>query len=48
MMWVEIDMYDERALHEVKASTSVPICSRSSSLGKKIVRKGDEPSAHRM
>ncbi len=27
MMWVELDMYDERALREVKDSTSIPICS---------------------
>jgi L-alanine-DL-glutamate epimerase-like enolase superfamily enzyme len=27
MMWVEIDMYDARALREVKDSTSIPICS---------------------
>ena len=27
MMWVEIDMYDEHALREVKESTSLPICS---------------------
>jgi L-alanine-DL-glutamate epimerase-like enolase superfamily enzyme len=27
MMWVEMDMYDERALREVKDSTSIPICS---------------------
>jgi L-alanine-DL-glutamate epimerase-like enolase superfamily enzyme len=27
MMWVEVDMYDERALREVKDSTVVPICS---------------------
>jgi L-alanine-DL-glutamate epimerase-like enolase superfamily enzyme len=27
MMWVEMDMYDERALREVKDSTSVSICS---------------------
>jgi L-alanine-DL-glutamate epimerase-like enolase superfamily enzyme len=27
MMWVELDMYDERALREVKDATSIPICS---------------------
>jgi len=27
MMWVEMDMYDERALREVKDATSVTICS---------------------
>lgn len=27
MMWVEMDMYDERALRQVKDATSVPICS---------------------
>lgn len=27
MMWVEMDMYDERALREVKDGTSIPICS---------------------
>ena len=27
MMWVEMDMYDERALREVKDGTSLPICS---------------------
>jgi galactonate dehydratase len=27
MMWVEMDMYDERALRQVKDSTSIPICS---------------------
>jgi galactonate dehydratase len=27
MMWVEMDMYDERALREVKDATSIPICS---------------------
>ena len=27
MMWVEIDMYDERALRQVKDGTSVTICS---------------------
>jgi galactonate dehydratase len=27
MMWVEMDLYDERALREVKDSTPIPICS---------------------
>jgi L-alanine-DL-glutamate epimerase-like enolase superfamily enzyme len=27
MMWVEVDMYDARALREVKDATSIPICS---------------------
>jgi L-alanine-DL-glutamate epimerase-like enolase superfamily enzyme len=27
MMWVEMDMYDERALREVKDATAIPICS---------------------
>jgi L-alanine-DL-glutamate epimerase-like enolase superfamily enzyme len=27
MMWVEIDMYDERALREVKEASPMPICS---------------------
>src|SRR5436853_424322 len=27
MMWVELDMYDERALREVKDAASMPICS---------------------
>jgi L-alanine-DL-glutamate epimerase-like enolase superfamily enzyme len=27
MQWVEMDMYDEHALREVKDSTSIPICS---------------------
>ncbi len=27
MMWVEMDMYDERALREVKEAASMPICS---------------------
>src|SRR5207245_9472006 len=27
MRWVEVDMYDERGLREVKDATSLPICS---------------------
>jgi L-alanine-DL-glutamate epimerase-like enolase superfamily enzyme len=27
LMWVELDLYDERALREVKEATSIPICS---------------------
>jgi galactonate dehydratase len=27
LMWIEMDMYDERALREVKDSTSIPVCS---------------------
>ncbi|HXH84816.1 MAG TPA: mandelate racemase/muconate lactonizing enzyme family protein [Candidatus Tectomicrobia bacterium] len=27
MMWVELDLYDPRALREVKESTAIPICS---------------------
>jgi len=33
MMWVEIDMYDERALREVKDATSIPICSGENLFG---------------
>jgi len=33
MMWVEIDMYDERALRGVKESTSIPICSGENLFG---------------
>src|SRR6266508_1550291 len=33
MMWVELDMYDERALREVKDSTSIPICSGENLFG---------------
>ncbi len=27
LMWLELDLYDERALREVKDATSIPICS---------------------
>src|SRR5581483_11542282 len=27
MMWVEIDLYDPHALREVRAATSIPICT---------------------
>jgi galactonate dehydratase len=33
MMWVEMDMYDERALREVKDATSIPICSGENLFG---------------
>jgi L-alanine-DL-glutamate epimerase-like enolase superfamily enzyme len=38
MMWVEIDMYDERALREVKDSTSIPICSGENLYGLRSYR----------
>jgi L-alanine-DL-glutamate epimerase-like enolase superfamily enzyme len=33
LMWLELDMYDERALREVKDRTSVPICSGENLFG---------------
>jgi galactonate dehydratase len=27
LMWIEMDMYDERALREVKDATTIPVCS---------------------
>jgi L-alanine-DL-glutamate epimerase-like enolase superfamily enzyme len=33
LMWIELDMYDERALREVKDATSIPVCSGENLFG---------------